>query len=79
MIAIAVFVVVLKLLGSISVFVLLADASFILAGPLVGRVVVVIDSSGCQWWNREVSGPFLRYFQGAEIWLLFVQFAHALV
>jgi hypothetical protein len=45
-VSIAVFVVVLKLFGSIRVFVLLTQPRFVLTGSLVSRVVIVIDCSG---------------------------------
>ena len=45
---IAVFVVVLKLFRSIGVFVLLAQPRLVLTGSLVGGVIIVIDSPGCQ-------------------------------
>jgi hypothetical protein len=53
---IAVFVVVLELFGRFGIFVLLAHGCFVLIGPLVSRVVVVIDSTGDWWRNGEVAG-----------------------
>jgi hypothetical protein len=69
-------VVVLKLCGSISVFVLLTHRSLVFIGPFIGGVVVVIDSARCPWRNGEVRGQCLLTFRAAGICFLRGWFAH---
>jgi len=59
--------------------VLLAHGRFVFIGTLVGRVVVVIDSTGDWWRNREVRGQCLLTFRDVGIRFLCVWFAHDLV
>jgi hypothetical protein len=72
---IVVFGVVLKLLESISVFVLLTHGSFVFTGTLLRRVVIVIDCSRHQQWHREIRRPFFRYLESI-VRFLFEKFAH---
>jgi hypothetical protein len=67
--SVMVFVVVLKLLESIS-------ASFVFTGPLLRGVVIVIDCSRRKQRNREIRRPFLRDLESV-IRFLFDKFAHA--
>src|SRR6202051_4417622 len=50
---VAVFVVLLKPFGN-DILALLAHGCFVLIGSLAGRIVVVINCTGCQGWSDEV-------------------------